>query len=348
LKKIRFELLWNDYVRFVLLATAGLGAVLLLYLRKMTVQMFGAAILGILILDLFLVDAKFINPQKPKATADLQPDATVRFLQAEPGLFRIFPLAELFMEKSYMYHTLQSIGGYHPAKIRIYQTMIDSCLYRGADPAFPLNMNVVNMLNTRYLLATGQLPADRFELANVDEAKKIFTYRNPGALPRAFFARTAVVARNQTEVFARMNDPSWNPAETAILETDAPPPIGEADSTSAVVTEYGAHRIVVDAFTAAPGLLVLGEVYYPAGWNAAVDGTVTPILKTNYVLRSVAVPAGRHRVEFTFAPAMVDLGWALSHAAWGVAGICVLAGLWRLPSLRSRLGKRRPDHTTGA
>ena len=75
------------------------------------------------------------------------------------------------------------------------QTMLDSCLQRSPDPDFPLNMSVINMLNVRYLVAGGRLPEDRFRLVNVDEAKRMLTYENPAALPRAFFVREATPAR---------------------------------------------------------------------------------------------------------------------------------------------------------
>lgn len=335
-REIRADLLWADVTRTALFATAGLGLLLLFLRRKLSEPLFGAALLGILILDLGLIGGKFINPT-PAVQDDLSPDATVRFLKAEPGLFRIFPLGELFMEKRYMYHTVQSIGGYNPAKLKVYQTMIDSCLYRGADPAFPLNMNVVNMLNARYLLATGRLPEDRFELVHADEASKVLTYRNPGALPRAFFVREAVAAAGDSEVFARMNDPAWNPAVTAILEASPLPAVTAPDSAAAEVTSFGAHRIEVDATTSSPALLVLGEVYYRAGWRATVDGVETPILKTNSVLRSVVVPAGRHRVEFTFDPPVYRAGWTVTHVAWGIAVLAVVLGV--LPALRRRFRK---------
>ena len=90
------------------------------------------------------------------------PDATVSFLQQQPGLFRVFPLGRnLFMDNTFAYHGIQSIGGYSPAKLKIYQTMLDSCLYQSTDPTFPINMNIVNMLNTEYLIAQGQLPEER-------------------------------------------------------------------------------------------------------------------------------------------------------------------------------------------
>jgi uncharacterized membrane protein YfhO len=80
-------------------------------------------------------------------------------------------------------------------------------------------------------------------------------------------------------------------------------------------------------------------VYYPAGWKAFIDGQETDILRTNYILRSVVVPAGSHEVVFSFDPPLYRIGWIISNAAWVIAGLCILAGLWKLPAVRSRLAR---------
>jgi len=240
----------------------------------------------------------------------------------------------MFMDNTFAYHLIQSIGGYSPAKLKIYQTMLDSCLYEGADPSFPLNMNVVNMLNARYIVAQGRLPEDRFELVNVDQGKRELTYRNPHALPRAFFVDSVVAARDDHEVFRILNAPSFDAARVAVVTGGVPDGIRRPDSTSVDVAEFRAHRVVVRATTDAPALLVVSEVYYPAGWTARIDGAATPILRTNYVLRSVVVPAGSHEVVFSFEPPLYRIGWILSNVGWGAAALCILGGLWSMPAVR--------------
>ena len=75
--------------------------------------------------------------------------------------------------------------------------MLDSCLYASADPSFPLNMNIVNMLNTEYLIFAGRLPEDKFPLVYVDQEKRVGVYKNPCALPRTFFVDTVLVAHSE-------------------------------------------------------------------------------------------------------------------------------------------------------
>jgi hypothetical protein len=245
------------------------------------------------------------------------------------------------MDNGYAYHGLESIGGYSPAKLRIYQTMLDSCLEQGASGALPWNINVLNMLNVGFLVVPGLLPDNpHFEQVYVDDAHRLVTYRNRSPRPRAWYVGETIAAQNDAEVFRAMNDPAFNPARTAVLYTTPSSPVAGQDSANVPdITEYTSRRIVMKTATASPSLLVLSEVYYPAGWKAFVDGAETEIFRTNYVLRSVVVPAGSHEVVFRFDPPVYRTGWIISNAAWGIVGLCIIAGLWTLPSVRKRFSR---------
>jgi hypothetical protein len=238
------------------------------------------------------------------------------------------------MDNTFAYHGISSIGGYSPAKLKIYQTMLDSCLYHGSDPNFPLNMNIINMLNGEYLVLPARLPEDKFQLVNTDQTKGILTYRNPAAFPRAWFVDEAIVARSENQVFRTLNSSAFDARRAAVLEKAPSSPITKPDSTRVDVTSFASRAITLQVYTSSPALLVLSEVYYPAGWKAEIDGVDAEIYKTNYVLRSVVVPAGSHTVVFGFDPSLYDLGYTLSRAGWGVAFLCILIGLWQLPVIR--------------
>ena len=86
--------------------------------------------------------------------------------------------------------------------------------------------------------------------------------------------------------------------------------------------------------------MVLSEIYYPAGWQAFVDGAETEIFRTNHILRSVMVPGGTHEVVFAFEPRLYAIGWTVSNVAWGVTGVLILLGLMRLPAVRRLISSR--------
>lgn len=196
------------------------------------------------------------------------------------------------------------------------------------------------MLNARYLVANGQLPPP-YRLVNADEANRTYTFENPGALPRAFFVWDTRVAANDTEVFKTINSAGFNPGTTAILQRPLETSLGTPDTSASIsITRYESRRIAMKTTTATPALLVLSEIYYPAGWRAYIDGTETGIHRTNYILRSIVVPPGSHEIEFRFEPLYYDLGWTLTNSAWGIVLVCLLIGLWRTPAVRNRLGQK--------
>ena len=298
--------------------------------------------IALVTIDLSLVASKYIDP-KPSQELNLsfRPDASITFLKSQPGLFRLFagidPRDPLYMDNSFAYHGLQSITGYSPAKLKIYQTLLDSCIYRGTDPAFPVNMNVLNMLNVEFLVVHGRLPEPPFQLVNVDQGQRTLTYRNPAALPRAFYAGESFTAGSDGEVFRMLNSRDFNPARSAVLYKQLPHPISPVDSTYAPrITSYKSREIRVATDAPASTLLVLSEVYYPAGWKAFVDGTETEIYRTDYILRSVLIPEGHHEVLFTFDPPVYRTGWMLTNGAWVLVILCVAAGLWRAQVVKQR------------
>jgi hypothetical protein len=338
LKQMRFDMLADDYLKFALITIAGLALIFLYLNKKIKASILGAGLIVILLVDLIIIDVKFIDP-KPSTAIDqsFAPDRTVRFLQNDPSRYRVFPVGQLFMDNSYMYHFIESIGGYSPAKIKIYQEMIDSCLYKGADPAFPLNMNIVNMLNTKYIIAQGRLPEDRFTPVEYDQTKRLVTHLNPGYQQRAFFVDTIYPAKNKTEVFRILNTPTFNSRTTAILEEQPAVMPQKSDSTSVNITSYQSSDIKLSAYCTGTSLLVLSEVYYPAGWSAYIDGAETPIYKTNYILRSVVVPPGSHIIEFRFVPKTYAIGLTITQISWVLTALLILIGLYRLPWVRQRL-----------
>ena len=343
IKALRFDIFWTDYTKFLVL-TAAVAAVIVLFLKKRVhATGFAALILMMALADLWIIDAKHIEPHPANAAEQtFQMNPTIRYLKEQPGLFRVFPLGQsLFSDNSFAYFGIQSLGGYSPAKLKIYQTMLDSCMYHGADPSFPLNLAVINMLNTRYLVAPGRLPEDKFTLANVDQQKREVVYSNPAALPRAFFVREAVVVPDDHAAFQELNSPQFDPSKTAILYKQPPSFQAPLDTPRCEVTGFASNRITVKTASASAGLMVLSEIYYPAGWRAEIDGVETEIYRTNYILRSVIVPAGTHEVVFTFDPPMYRLGYTLSRVGWGISFLCILAGLWSLPRVRQLLPARR-------
>ncbi len=176
---------------------------------------------------------------------------------------------------------------------------------------------LLDLANVKYVLTdtSSTLPTDRFEL--VTEAERVRLYRNPHCLPRLqFFTRWEVVP-DRARMLARMKEDSFDPSAVVLLEQ--PPAIPPATGTATITVErYTANRLIARVNVNRPGILLLADTWYP-GWKARVDGRQTPLLRADYVLRAVEVPAGEHRVEFYFDSPTVRTGAILSVVTAGAS-----------------------------
>lgn len=170
-----------------------------------------------------------------------------------------------------------------------------------------------DLLNAKYILTTaanGAPPNSELLLA----AEGLALYENKSALPRAFFVESAVVVSSQAEALSRLGDAAFDSRATAVLERAqaAGGAMGEDDDANrlsafatagarAQLLEERRNHLVIETENAGAGLLVLSDTFYP-GWQATIDGEPAEILRANYTMRAVRVPAGRHMVSFTFAP----------------------------------------------
>ena len=323
LNAMRFGLLMADLWVMTLFLCAA--AALLFATRKAAPALFAAGVSALLAVDLLLVATRVVNPEDDPARIQAhyaaRENEIVKALEEDTGLYRILPLSE-FSSNEYGYFGISSIGGYHAAKLGIYQELMD----RVGFSSFP----VLNMLNTRYLVSRQPLPESG--LSPVAESDGGYLYRNDAALPRAFLVDSVQVVAGKDAVFEALNEPGFEPGEYAILEQPVREALGPLGESSVEITAHTPHRIEVAVEADAPGLLVLSEIYYPAGWSATIDGEPAEIYKTNYVLRSVAVPEGRHEVVMTFAPSSFATGLLVSR----IAGTLVLAGLIAAGAMRIR------------
>ncbi len=331
LKKMRLDILAGGLIKFSVLLGIILAVIYFRLKGKISAGLALPLLLVTLTVDMVLINKPGLRPQsKAAVAAELKENDAIRFMKKDTSLFRIFPAHEHIQSSSAVWANfgLENIGGYSPTKMRIYQDIIDFSFYQGTDKNFPVNMNIVNMLNVKYFVVNGYLPQkDEFKIAYIDQAAKLIVYENLNSLPRAFFVKKAAVIPEKKDVIQKLNTPDFNPAETAILEIDPAVKIIPYTAASANITEWKTNFIAIETETDQPSLLVLSEMYYPHGWKAFIDGNETPIYKTNYILRSVCIPKGKHRIEFRFEPVEFALGqWVSTITFFGVTGMMLVLG----------------------
>ncbi len=295
----------NDWYfsAFVLIAFA-VGTYLFVN-KKLPKGIYLTALVFLFAFDLWRVDYRPMDVSEEKlATQIFEPyQQFYGQLQADNSLFRVADFAAPH-NNAPAYFRLQSVGGYHPAKLRVYQDLMDVANMSGYEGSTHdlINPFLWNMMNVKYIIQKDQKT----------NAPQI--YPNPEVLPRAFFVNNYAVAKPM-DILLHLKKGDFNPKDTLFLEQSLAQTIAPADSTAkADVTEFKNEYIKINAQASGNNLLFISEIYYKPSWKAFIDGKETPILKANYAFRAIVVPQGNHTVEMRFKSEKFETGKTLSLA----------------------------------
>jgi len=344
IKTARYDLMKMDALRSLFFSVLLLGLVFA-YLKKYVPQtVFLLGLIGLMIVDVLLVNQRFfVNMVKKDEfeSRHFAPSKVDQYLlsqqkqQTEP--FRILGMGRLFSSNNLAYYH-QCIGGYDPAKMQTIQDIIDNNLYRGWDAKFPVNWNVINFLNGKYFISENPLNNENLKLVAVDESRKLQLYENLSALPRAFLVGQYQRINDPVNLLRTLNDQSFNPGATALLEKELPVQIQPPDSTSfARIVSFASNSITLEAKTSHTCLLVLSETFYPLGWLAYVDGQETEIYRTNHILRAIVLPQGEHKITFDFFPTTYYKGkWIATLANFLILLSIVILGGFQFRKFRKQ------------
>jgi len=205
---------------------------------------------------------------------------------------------------------------------------------------FTMTGRMPDMLNVKYLVVgnqeyqqqKGQL-GDKFALVFTSPGGASVVLENRTVLPKGWLVPAAALIADPAQRLAILQNPQFNPAQVALVES--PPPLPLADPNSAPplfpaqdvsVPVYEPERIVVEAVAPRNALLVLGEKYYK-GWKATMDGASAEIVPVDHVLRGVYLPPGKHRVEFRFDPLPFKIGKYLTLGSFALFGVMLVREL---------------------
>jgi hypothetical protein len=318
----------GDLVRVSLFGLAGVAAALLVRRRRLSAPVASGALLLLLLGELWPVSAQVmhpvISPFVPRVV-DQGRDDVVEFLEkAGPhGTFRVWPVEELRSNR-FAGFAIGSIGGYHAAKPRLYQDLADAAMVPSPDHPGE-NPYWLRLLNVRYVVTQQTVDDPRFHVAFRGAGT---VSENPDVPPRAPQVTAYRVAASPRAILDSIATGRDDSARMTWLEQDPGLKLGPASGGAATITRYRLNDVTVDVDTPAPALLRLADLWYP-DWKATVDGRPASILRADYLLRAVPVPAGRHRVEFRFESKAVRTGLRLSIASALVALVLIAAGtLW--------------------
>jgi hypothetical protein len=302
LKDDRRAMFGGDLLRSVILIGLSFGLLLMFLRGKMKFSTAIAALIVLNIFDLVGVGRRYLNAdnfvdtdQYDQAFAPSQADLQIK---QDTGYYRVLNLTQdVFNDALTSYHH-NSVGGYHPAKLSIVEDLLSFQLRKQ-----PMNVSVLHMLNTKYVITPGQDGQPQVQA-------------NPEALGHAWFVPNVQFQQGWLPVMKALDN--FNPRQTAILEAESKAlvPQPQADSTATIsLLQHDNELMVYQSKSSAPGFGVFSEIYYDRGWKAFIDGKEAPIVRTNYVLRGLSIPAGTHEIRFVFEPQSYKTGELVSLVA---------------------------------
>lgn len=300
----RLSLLRKDAMRSLLFALLGIAPLFLFMKRKISASITTFIILAFVTVDMWSVDRRIIHADKFKTpkhiSSSAQPaEVDKQILKDKDIHYRVMDLrVNPFNNASAaMFHKLS--GGYHPAKIRRYNDIIDKYLKTPGK-----YLNVLGMLNTKYIIQNQQNGAVPIPLREK-------------ALGNAWFVKSYRVLESAD---AELNElGNIDPKQEAIFDKAYAKALDgfniNFDSTATIkLVGYDPDVMEYEYSSKTPQLAVFSEIYYPEkkGWSMTVDGEPVPILKADYLLRSGILPAGNHKLVMKFHPKSYYLGERIS------------------------------------
>lgn len=208
------------------------------------------------------------------------------------------------------YFLVENINGYHAAKLRVYQDVLDVA-QQNSSTSYLFNPFLWNILNVKFII-TNRPFGEGFQPIYTSQISGDYVYLNSTGLPRAFFVKKAEKAK-QIDILKHLKEGDFNPLETVWIEKDLSQTVEPYDSTVNVkILEHENEYIKIEADASGNNFLFISEVYYPVGWKAYIDGNETPIIKSNYAFRGVIVPKGKHTIEMKFTSSAFEQGKTIS------------------------------------
>ena len=340
--EMREAIVASDAWRSFFIIVIGCVLLFLYQQQKLKASLMVAGVTLLCLADMWTVNKRYLNddlfvPKSQRTEAFVKTQADEIILQDTAQNYRVlnfvgFP-GNTFNENNTAYWH-KSVGGYHAAKLRRYQEMIDhhimpemEATYREVaqasgrmDSVDASKFRVLSMLNTKYFI----FPAGK-------DGQPVPVV-NPYAYGNAWFVDRVQYVKDANEEIAALN--TVVPTETAVVDAKFKDALtgwseGHKDAESVVqLTSYEPNRLTYHVSSAKGGVVVFSEIYYP-GWQAMIDGAPVDIARADYILRAMHVPSGSHTIEMWFEPQSIRVTETIAYVALALLVIGVMAWVWR-------------------
>ena len=303
----RAAMLVADAWRSAAFIALSAALVFLFAIKKVKFGVFAAALAVLVVADMWPVDKRYFGDgdwisKKDNDAYFRKTDYEEKLLQ-DPEYFRVLNLTTNTFNDSRTSYYLHSVGGYHAAKLRRYQDLIDYHISKG-------NMSVLNMLNTKYIIQ--------------EKDGKAVPVVNPARYGNAWFVDEVVTAPGAREESDALNtlDLSRQAVTDAQFASFVLPANNAAGSIE--LTSYAPDRLTYAASVSAEKTAVFSEIYYKYGWKAYIDGEPAVHFRADYTLRALNIPAGEHEIVFEFRPDSIFKGYKVNAACQALMYLLII------------------------
>lgn len=338
LEEMRVHLFTSDAWRSFFIVTIGTLLLLAYNAKKLKATWTVAAIALLCLGDMWSVNKRYLNDEqfipKSEQTATFRKTQTDELILQEPSLdYRVLNFAGNTFEENNTSYWHKSVGGYHAAKLRRYQEMIDHHIAKEMQAAYQevataggqmdsvnsAKFPVLNMLNTKYFI----FPAG--------QQGQTVPIENPYTFGNAWFIDKIQYVNNANEEIDAIGQVDLQ--QTAIVDSKFKEALkgvneGYKDSLSTIrLTSYEPNQLVYETSSPQDGIVVFSEIYYP-GWTATIDGKPADIARADYILRAMNVPAGKHTIEMRFDPQSLHITEGIAYGAMALLLVGVIILIW--------------------
>ncbi|OUS00880.1 hypothetical protein A9Q86_09010 [Flavobacteriales bacterium 33_180_T64] len=312
LKADRRSFFTQDTLRTLILVLLAAGTILMFLKKKFSETVVVVVFAGLILFDLVGVDRRYVNTDNFVSAIQVnkpyQANTADTEIMQDDGHFRVLDISSEGSRapaKAAYFHN--SLSGYHAAKLKRFDELYDFHISRN-------NMNVLNMLNTKYIIA--------------EEQGQIFPYVNEDANGNAWFI-SELDKKESANVEIKALDSLQTLRKAVTTSAELSSNLFMVDSAATItLVEFRPNYLKYKSANSNDGFAVFSEVYYANGWNAYLDGVLVPHQRVNYVLRGQQIPAGNHDIEFKFEPQVVQTGSMISLGSSILFGLLLLGGLW--------------------
>ncbi|MAX69768.1 MAG: hypothetical protein CMC76_01510, partial [Flavobacteriaceae bacterium] len=289
----RMSLFTTDTIRTLILVLLSAGAIYLFLKKKLSENLTVVVFAVLILFDLVTVDRQYVNNDDfisaIRVDRPYQATAADKEILKDKAHFRVLDMSSQGQSqpgRAAYFHN--SLFGYHAAKLGRYNDLMEFHIYNN-------NMNVLNMLNTKYIIA--------------EEQGQVFPYTNTDANGNAWFVSSLKQVENANKEIKLLDSLDTKNETITTQSTAEKSKTFIIDSTASItLKEFKPNYLKYESNNSNDGFAVFSEIYYGEGWSAYVDGELMPYIRVNYVLRGMEVPKGSHIIEFKFEPEVVETG----------------------------------------